>query len=335
MKKILLILIAYFLLIPQTKAQENNIVNIYLFHSNTCEHCKEEIKFLELLEKKYPNVYIYKYEISDINNTEILNKVEELYNIKINSVPLTIIGDKYYKGYSSEKTSSKIIGTINYYSTYGYQDKIGEFLKNIKLPKEETQNNKISLEDYLKKNISYNIIFNIKSNDIDINTTSTLLGIRASLNILNLLLIITIIVITKKNNNKEKIIIYGLYIISTIIFEILNQIINQNLIFISIYIVIIIIIIILLSYYKKIKHIIKYISIIGLTGGLLIVKNIIGNNEIDILKKILELNLASPFKTITNIIIYIFTYILINAIIILLINKINLNLHKNKLVVQK
>lgn len=37
---------------------KKNLVNIYLFHSYTCKHCKEEIKLLDELEK---NMIILRY----------------------------------------------------------------------------------------------------------------------------------------------------------------------------------------------------------------------------------------------------------------------------------
>ena len=74
--------------------------------------------------------------------------------------------------------------------------------------------------------------------------------------------------------------------------------------------------------------------IIGITGVTSIIQNIIGIDELDTLKKIFELNLTSPIETILNMIIYIFSYIFIDIIILLLMNKLIMEL-KTKLVVEK
>ena len=96
MKKLSYIVFTLFILLlfnTNIYAKENT-VNIYFFHSYTCPHCKSESKLLEELEKTYDNINIYKYEISEANNTELLSQVGELFNTKITGVPFTVIGKK-------------------------------------------------------------------------------------------------------------------------------------------------------------------------------------------------------------------------------------------------
>ena len=63
-KKFILIFIVCLLFIPSVYANDNkNLVNIYLFHSNSCHHCASEKELLAELEKEYDNIRIYKYEI--------------------------------------------------------------------------------------------------------------------------------------------------------------------------------------------------------------------------------------------------------------------------------
>ena len=46
--KLLFVLIVFIINIIVVKADsDKNLVNIYLFHSDTCPHCREEIKFLD------------------------------------------------------------------------------------------------------------------------------------------------------------------------------------------------------------------------------------------------------------------------------------------------
>ena len=155
--KIFIFLITLVIGICNVYAEDKNLVNIYLFHSNTCPHCKEEIKLLDELEKKYDNIKIYKYEISDKSNSELLNKVAELYNTTINGTPFTIIGDKYFKGFSRENAKSRFIATIEYYSDNGYTDRVGSFIGNIPLPTYELNESEISVDEYISDRTNYKI----------------------------------------------------------------------------------------------------------------------------------------------------------------------------------
>ena len=87
MKKIIYTALLFLCFIPIVSAEtviaSDNLVNIYLFHSDSCKHCQKEIKLLDELEEKYDNIKIYKYEISKEENIELLMKVGELFNAKI------------------------------------------------------------------------------------------------------------------------------------------------------------------------------------------------------------------------------------------------------------
>lgn len=149
MKRLLYILILFFMFIPSVYAEEN-LVNIYLFHSKDCSHCKAEIKVLNQLEKEYPNIKIYKYEISEEGNSQLLGEITHLLGAKLGGVPFTVIGGKYYTGFSKENGKKTFSATIEYYSKYGYKDVVGEYLTNIKLPTYEIDEEAPPLEEYIK-----------------------------------------------------------------------------------------------------------------------------------------------------------------------------------------
>lgn len=323
MKKIILIIIAYFLAITQVTAEENNLVNIYLIHSNNCSHCKEELEFLELVEAKYKNVKIYKYEISENTSQEIIKKIETIYNVKVNSIPFIIIGNTYYKGYSKEQSPPRLVTTINYYSEYGYQDKLGENIKNVELPTKEIEKNQIGVEEYLKKNSNHKIIFNIRSDKIDLNTSSSILGLIEPINLINIIFITgMVIIIAKIKNKSKKIIAYGIFLIATLNFKILSYFIEENSNLTIKILLLLIFVISILMIFKKSKHLTKYILIIAIIKINLILQNIFELTKIDTLKKIMDLNLTISLNKILNITIYMFSYILTNIMIILIINKI-------------
>ena len=95
-KMIFLFIICSFFVLS-VDAKEKNLVNIYLFHSNTCSHCAAEKELLNELEDKYDNIRIYKYEISDKKNVDLLDEVALMFDTKVTGVPFTVIGEKVYK----------------------------------------------------------------------------------------------------------------------------------------------------------------------------------------------------------------------------------------------
>lgn len=100
-------------------------VHLYLFHSNTCEHCKEEIEWLKSIENDYSYLKIHYYEASE--NQKLYEKVKDIMKIDSPYVPLTIIGEDWYIGFASSK-ERKFIRTINEYSKEDFCDVVGTII---------------------------------------------------------------------------------------------------------------------------------------------------------------------------------------------------------------
>ena len=98
--------------IPNTKK-----VSLYLFHGQECPHCEEERNWLKDIEKRYKKYLdVYYFEVwHDIDNVGRMESIKNKMDIKKTGVPLTIIGDKYYIGFS-ETIGSMIENTIKEYS---------------------------------------------------------------------------------------------------------------------------------------------------------------------------------------------------------------------------
>ena len=181
MKKIKLVIFSLFIslmFISNIKAEEN-LVNLYLFYSNTCSHCEAEMKLLDELQEDYDNLRIYKYEISEDKNSLLLSKVSEMFNTNVTGVPFTIIGEKTFFGYSEENSKKKFVGTIEYYSSHGYVDKVGEYLGN-ELPTYEINNNDITVDEYIKDYGEYNfnipIIGTVSTKDLTLPLIAIIMG---------------------------------------------------------------------------------------------------------------------------------------------------------------
>ena len=156
--KILFLVICLFSFCNVVNAvSEKNLVNIYLFHSYTCKHCKEEIKLLDELEKEYDNIKIYKYEVNENGNGELLKNISEIMGSKVTGTPYTIIGNKVFSGYDYENSKGRFKGAIEYYSKYGYEDKVGEYISSIPLPSYEVKDTDPNVDEYISNYISYKV----------------------------------------------------------------------------------------------------------------------------------------------------------------------------------
>jgi thiol-disulfide isomerase/thioredoxin len=105
MKKLLLIIIALFVLIPSVYAKEK--VTISVFYSDSCIHCKHLHEYLDELSKdsKYGKMFnIDYYEIHDKSNSEIFNKTIAYFKKTSTGVPFYVIGDTYEIGFPNPET---------------------------------------------------------------------------------------------------------------------------------------------------------------------------------------------------------------------------------------
>ena len=183
-KKILLLFVLCILFIPSVYAESSdNLVNIYLFYSDTCPHCSAEKKLLDELKEDYDNIRIYKYEVNTGDNAELLFEVAEMFDTEVTGVPFTVIADKVYKGFNYDNYKSKFLATIEYYSLHGYKDVVGEYLGNVELPSYEINENASSeeefkqfIDEYDNKKIKF-LWFTIETKNLALPLVSILIGL--------------------------------------------------------------------------------------------------------------------------------------------------------------
>lgn len=130
MKRNLFLLILFvFLLIPITTNASSKI-DVHLFYSKTCPHCKAERKYLENLKENNDNVQIHLYEITENEeNRALLSKVQDIIEAPSNYVPYTVIGNKHFEGFNND-TKLKIENTIKAYEENNYIDIVGGIADN-------------------------------------------------------------------------------------------------------------------------------------------------------------------------------------------------------------
>ena len=134
MKKIFITIITLILLLPilnvnainkkyndiiapivNVKTEEDKI-NLYLFYSDSCPHCHEEMEYLKELKMKYnKQLNIYKYEVTkNEDNAKMLTSIKELFKVNSSGVPFTVIGEEYNLGFS-DTTKTTLVNTIENY----------------------------------------------------------------------------------------------------------------------------------------------------------------------------------------------------------------------------
>lgn len=176
---ILVLIITSLLFLGNVSADSKNLVNIYLFHSNTCPHCREEISMLDKLVEEYDNVKVYKFEISDKDNAFLLEKASDIYNTKITSVPFTVIGTKTFSGYSSDNSKKNFIGAIEYYTKYGYHDDFADYL-GYGQPSFDVDENAPDINEYLSDYGNYTfklpIVGEINTKDLALPIIAIVMG---------------------------------------------------------------------------------------------------------------------------------------------------------------
>ena len=124
MKKLVSYILILFILfiIPFSTFAKDNEVTLYLFHGDGCPHCKEELEYLESIEKKYDYLKIVKYEVwYNEENSELLSRVQDTFNITTKGVPTNIIGSTVITGFGSS-TGSRLERAIEYYHENEYED---------------------------------------------------------------------------------------------------------------------------------------------------------------------------------------------------------------------
>lgn len=102
-------------IITSSKVEEGKI-NLYLFHGKECPHCEDERNWLNNIKKRYDdylNVKMFEVWHSK-ENSKLMEKVKKEFDINSEGVPLTIIGDEYYVGFS-DSISSKMENKIKEY----------------------------------------------------------------------------------------------------------------------------------------------------------------------------------------------------------------------------
>ena len=148
MKKIVYILVFFFAIFFSVSFVNAKDVKLYLFHSSSCPHCKEERAYLKKLKKKYDYIKVKEYEIHE--SMSVTEQVRDGLKIKESYVPITVVGNDYIIGFSSS-TESDIESLIEQYHGSDYCDVVDAILNKKNVSKCKKQNKDIIKKSSIKK----------------------------------------------------------------------------------------------------------------------------------------------------------------------------------------
>ena len=181
MKKINYLVLLFFLLFLPLSifARENDELTLYFFHGKGCPHCAEEEEYLETLQEKYPNLKIERYEVwHNDDNSELLSKVEDAFDITRPGVPVNVIGDTVIQGFSSA-SASKLDRAVDFYLSHEYNDTVakikdGTFVK-AEQKEDEFEEEERQLDDELT--IDAPIIGQVNLKNFSLSLAAALIGL--------------------------------------------------------------------------------------------------------------------------------------------------------------
>ena len=173
-------------------------IEINFFYSQTCSHCQAEQKFLDGIEKKYSEVKINRYLVTDSEARKILIDLLRKHDAEnyLGLVPITFVGEDLIIGFDSENSIGKRI-----------EDSVKRQL-NQPSPEPGNEKNKVNLP----------IIGEVDLAKYSLPIQAALLGFFDGFNICSLGALILILGLVLILRSRVKILIFGgMYILTTAI----------------------------------------------------------------------------------------------------------------------
>jgi len=107
-------------------------INVYLFWGNGCPHCEHAKEYFNKIEKQYGDYFEFvEYEVwYDEDNRKLFEVVQKELNDNKEGVPFIVIGDKYFRGYSSSIDEQIIDTILEKYEDEDYVDVVEKVKSN-------------------------------------------------------------------------------------------------------------------------------------------------------------------------------------------------------------
>ncbi len=128
MKKRLIALVLFLLLLIPMSVSASEKIKVYFFYGDGCPHCGAAEKLLLPLIEKMDDVELIQLEVwNNKPNQDLLSKVIDTFKTK-SGIPYFVIGDYTTLGYNNVSDNDPIIAAIEYYRSHPYTDQVEKIL---------------------------------------------------------------------------------------------------------------------------------------------------------------------------------------------------------------
>ncbi|HRY36262.1 MAG TPA: hypothetical protein P5230_00065 [Candidatus Magasanikbacteria bacterium] len=207
-KKILVFLILFLGLTFSAPALAKEDVNLYFFWGKGCPHCAKEEELLKQFQNQYSNLRVYDFEIyTNYKNMTLLQKTAEKLGARVDGVPFTIIGDKYFSGFLESMTPAQLAEKIEECGDTKCPDSVGE-LVGVTKP-QVTEEKPLENKPKEKKIISVPVLGEIDAMDFSLPALTLVIGVLDGFNPCAMWTLIFLISLLLGMQNRKRMFILG------------------------------------------------------------------------------------------------------------------------------
>ena len=214
MKKMFLkVILLLFILSPVfVNAKE---VNLYLFHSKDCLHCKAELKWLNEIKDDYDYLNVHEFEVTrNEDNSGLLEKVKTKFQTNTPYVPFTVIGEQYWIGFG-DNTKSEILEYIETYDNNSRNIVEEAIQGNLDVVEKNNNQDEEDTENATKYEKDIPLLGKVNVKEVSIPLMSIVIGLVDGFNPCAMWILIFLISILMGMNNRKRMWILGLTFIIT------------------------------------------------------------------------------------------------------------------------
>ena len=214
MKKFCLFLISLLLILPMGVNASEKVIDIHLFYSLSCPHCKEEKEYLTDLANKDKTIKIHLYEVTqNEENSQLLDNVQKLIDGETPYVPYTVIGSKYRVGFNNS-TKLELDNVIKSYRDGDYVDIVSGII--------DGSINENNIDNYLEKtdvevddDVDIPLLGKVDPKKVSLPLIAVIIGLVDGFNPCAMWILIFLISMLLGMNNKKKMWYLGSLFIAT------------------------------------------------------------------------------------------------------------------------
>lgn len=170
---------ALFPLIKTPVSAAESSLNLHLFSSKTCPHCRDEKIFLGKMAAKYSTLIVNEYEITENkSNLKLFAEVSKKFDDGTGGVPFLVIGEENIVGFLNEETTGveieqKIMTALYSHPTDLVSNILQEMNLKVNKPKETPQ----STTSINKFEVSFPFLGKVDVNSLTLPAMTVILGL--------------------------------------------------------------------------------------------------------------------------------------------------------------